>query len=368
MKKCCKNINITNPSVILPFIHKCLQKNKRRKAFRGMDAEALANQISLSIKARNIPDFKVTVCNRYDPASGKDRLIGHESALQRVYDYIVTFACADLWKRKIRPYQCAAIEGRGPYYGVRLLAKYIRKNNANIRYRKKKGMRYVDSCKYFVKLDIRKCFPSVDTDVLMKMLKHDIDNDDLLYIWEKTISSYKGCTNGLLIGSLPSQWACQYLISSICRKLETLKAVSHIVVHMDDILLFSSNRRKLLAAVEEIIDWTKLSLHLSIKRNYSIKNFSKEPLTMMGNTLFKNGRIRIASKTFIKMRRMALRIENSDITSVKRAKRFVSYKGYYLYSDHHKLEHKYHMRFLFAKAEEAISLAERKHKWNGPIV
>ena len=34
MKKCCKNIDVTNPKTIMPFIADCLHRHKRRRDFR----------------------------------------------------------------------------------------------------------------------------------------------------------------------------------------------------------------------------------------------------------------------------------------------------------------------------------------------
>ena len=111
-RRCCKNIDITNPETITPFIEECLRRHKRRHDFRklilkhgfnekdyenllnGTDnalqriSTCLAEEIADSIKNRNIPLFKTWATKKYDFSSCKERLIGNETCLQRLYDYV----------------------------------------------------------------------------------------------------------------------------------------------------------------------------------------------------------------------------------------------------------------------------------------
>ena len=83
VKRCCKNIDITNPEVITPFIENCLKRHWKRHDFRRMIREkefdyehiltdstmirtvarAFAVEIADTVKHRTIPKFRTWAKN-----------------------------------------------------------------------------------------------------------------------------------------------------------------------------------------------------------------------------------------------------------------------------------------------------------------
>lgn len=381
MKKCCKNIDVTNPKTIMPFIADCLHRHKRRRDFRReilrngitedyyerlltgapIDSVAMvfANKIAHAIKLRSIPQFKVHASEKYDDVSEKTRLIGNECCLQRMYDYVAVYSCMELWSKKMVDQQCSSMIGRGQLYGVRMIQRYTRKNNCHIDYCKRHSVKYVDKMRYFVKLDIYHCFPSMDRKLIKKRLAHDIGNADLLYLWDVLLDSYAPVTNGILIGALPSQWISQYILSSLYRRAMASGDVPYMVMYMDDMLLFSSNKNKLRKAVLTLCEYAKKELHLTIKPNWHIKRYNQEPVDMMGYVVYRNGKVRIRAKAFIHARRMALRINRSGSATLTQAQRLTSYKGCFLHSDCYGAWRKYKLEKAFMSAQAVISNYER---------
>lgn len=380
-KRCCKNIDITNTETITPFIEECLRRHKRRHDFKrlilkhgftekdyenllnGADnalqriSTCLAKEIAENIKNRNIPLFKTWATKKYDFSSCKERLIGNETCLQRLYDYVAVRSCAELWHRKLVENQCSSIPNRGQVYGMKLIRHYVLQDNRSMRYAKKHGHRYTRKCKYFVKLDLHHCYESIDRKLLLERLAHDIKNDDILYLWECLLKSYESSTQGLLIGALPSQYLSQYMVASIYRCATENNAITHMIVYMDDMLLFSSNRRKLLNTVKELIRWTKHYLKLSIKENFSIKRLDKEPIDMMGYVIHSNGKVTVREKSFLRLRRQMIRFEKNKCMSFRHAKRVVSYKGFLKHSNCARIKPKYYPAIKYA--QNIISLTER---------
>lgn len=381
MKKCCKSINITNPETIAPFIADCLRRHKRRRDFKreilqngttteeyekllegaSIDDVAMlfAKQIAHAIKTHNIPKFKVRASEKYDAVSEKTRLIGNESCLQRLYDYVAVYSCMELWERKMVGQQCSSMVGRGQLYGVRMIQRYTRKNNCHIDYCKRHGIKYTDKMRYFVKLDIYHCFSSMDRELIKQRLSHDVGNNDLLYLWGVLLDSYAPVTDGILIGALPSQWISQYMLSSLYRQAMAGGGVSYMIMYMDDMLLFSHSKSKLKKAVLSLCEYAKNELHLTVKPNWHIKRYDVEPIDMMGYVIHRNGKIRIRAKTFIHARRMALRIKRTAFATLTQAQRLVSYKGCFLHSDCHKAWQKYNLEKAFASAQNVVSNHER---------
>lgn len=384
MKRCCKDIDLTSADTIELFIEKCVKRHGRRRDFRhfilkkGLENEyrqflakkenalygishKLSVEIADMIKRRTIPSLNVWASQRYDESSRKMRLIGNETVLQRLLDYIVTYGCKELWKRKLFCQQCASIPNRGQIYGMRLLRHYALSDERAMKYAIAHHIRYTRKCKYFVKLDIRHCYENINRELLMEHLKHDIKNDDMLYLWSCLLKSYECVTDGILIGALPSQFASQYLVSNICRRALNNIAVTHMVTYMDDMVLFSSNRRKLLKAVNDLIKYANSELHLTIKPNFSIKCFSKEPLDMMGYVVHVNGKVTVRAKAFIHARRLIKRYKRNNYMTYTQAKRLISFKGYFIYSDCQKIQSEFFKAFKYA--QNVISKHERRKKY-----
>lgn len=374
MKKSCKNIDITNEEDIKPFIHECLKRHHRRYKFARLlhkigtadlneATDELARYAAWAVKTHNVPEFVPYTRERYDSTSEKRRLIGRECALQQVFDYIAVRSCAEIWRRRYALQQCSSIKHRGQIYGVKMIRGYILADIRAARYARSHRRHYTPKCKYFVKLDVRHCYQSIDRALFMELFAHDCGNDDILYLWRSLLKSYEkanGCT-GFLIGALPSQWAAQFILSFLYRKGICLSGVNHMVMFMDDMLLMGSNRRKLKRAAETLSRYAEAALHLQIKPNWHVKKLANEPIDMMGFVIRYNGKITIRAKNFIRARRMLLRQQRKPLI-YSQAKRLASYKGYFKYSDCRKLRKEMKLKSAFEQAQRTISDYERRKR------
>ena len=158
--------------------------------------ERAAEDLAREIKERDVHFPEIHYSMRYDGNSGKLREIGVESIKQQIYNYVAVNALKELFERKIGKYQCASVPGRGQVYGKNAIERWIRKNP--------------DKTRAGAKADVRHCYPSINTRKLMRFLRKQVKNDDLLYLVETLIASYK---QGLSIGSYLSQWLCNYYLS-----------------------------------------------------------------------------------------------------------------------------------------------------------
>lgn len=381
MKKSCKNIDIKKPDVIEPFIFDCLHRHWKNGKYQRLlhrlgapaastpeqlheAAASVARYVAQTIADRSMPQFCPRAWVRADRTTGKPRLIGSESALQQCYDYVAVYACQELWRRRFLGQQCSSIKDRGQLYGTRLIRSYILKDLRASHWAKKHGRRYTPQCKYFCKLDIKKCYPSVDKAILLQLLEHDLGNPDLLYLWQEILAAHGRLNTpepytGLLIGALPSQWAAQYLMSFICRYALSLD-ISHLVTFMDDMVAFGSNRRKLKKSIEELCRYAQEKLHLTIKDTWQIKRLGESSIDMMGFVVHASGKATIRARNFIRSRRLVLRAQERGHLDLRSAKRLTSYKGYYIYSDSERVCQKLKTLPVFKMAQRVISAHERR--------
>lgn len=411
--KSCKNIDITNPETIFPWVFDCIKRHIKRYDFRrllithGMPKETydkmvypvvngmidtraekdyylmkeyvmnIAIDCAERIKTRNLILKPVRIRERCDRTTDKVRYIGEEEAMQQCFDFIAVYSCADVWRRRIVPQQVSSIKGRGQIKGVKAITKWIKSDNRYIRYCKAHGLRYTSKVKCYGKEDIRKCYPSGRVEVFLPLLKKDVKNDDIIWLWEVLLLSHRVIIEGtdikymgFMIGALPSQWAMQYMISFIYRYVMSLKnsrgktIVSHAMIFLDDILLTASNRKQLKRAIISMVRFAKDFLQLEIKPTWHIKYLDDCGIDMMGYVIYRSGKIAIRGRDFIKNRRMALRFKarNGNIT-IEQARRICSKKGEYIHSNSAGVVQEYGLKEIFATAEAMVSRYDKEHRY-----
>lgn len=395
MKTYCKNIDITDTDTIKAFVFDYLTTsgNKgvnwkrndfldliesytpyRRNYLLNLESnglliclniisELLSQEISNRIKNKDLKLSPIRFFKRIDGISLKEREISNESPMQRIMDYIAVESLMPLFKAKIVYHQYASIKGKGQIVGKRAIERWVR--------RKK------DS-KFFCKLDIEKCFNSITKETVMKFLKRDIHkNSVLLWYVSALLNTYKKYEDGkliscgLVIGTLLSQWLCNYLLSYLYRYIDGLfrirksknnsiirvKLVKHILFYMDDVLLLDNRRTDLKSAIRKTIQWAKENLELTIHNNWAIKSI-KEPIDMMGFVIrFESTTIR--ERIFLRARRQFIRawkdIKTNKYLSKTRAYKIISYAGYFIHSNSKYFKKKYHFEIIKSKAKKSIS-------------
>ena len=395
MKKKCKNIDITDWQTVRPWVRDCIMRHKSRYDFKsllirhGLTKEeykkALINQeygifekaiVSISkeacehIKARELNLPPVVMRKMLDSTSGKIRDIGKESAMQQVYDHIAVRSCDEIFRCRMVDQQMSSIRGRGQIKGMQLIRKHIRDDNKAIRYAEKHGLYYASKCKHHVKLDVHLCYPSAELEIFMAILEHDCGNEVIIWLWRTLLTSHHiNGYEGFMIGALPSQWAVQMMLSFIYRYAMTLKyerrgktfkKISHMVMFMDDMLLFGSNRKQLLSAVKDICKYAKSELGFDIKPNYQIHELENTGVDMMGYVIYRNGKVEMRGRNYIKSRRVVLRYYANGRLVYPQAQRLNSYKGFYKYSDSRKVSQKLKLDKIFKYCSKLISAHDKE--------
>lgn len=396
MKRSCKNIDITDTETVYPWVLDCILRHKKRHDFRDMlihigkmlrceyydalhnhDTAAfsraaynIACEAVRRIAARQLNLRPVRIRQRVDKSSGKLRDIGDEEAMQQVLDHIAVGAAEQIWHRRIVYHQVSSMPGKGQVHGTQIIRKWIQQDNRAARWAHVHKVKYSRKCKYFVKLDIRKCYPSMRLEIFMQYFQRDCGNDDLLWLWETLLQSHRvNGHQGFMIGALPSQWACQYMLSFIyrfamdlhkMRRRKSQQLVTHMLLYMDDMLLFGSSRRDLKSAVRKIIAYTKDKFGLIIKPNWHIQSIDDAPVDMMGYANHSTGKTTIRTRIFLRARRIALRFLRRRRLNIQQAWRIASYKGYFIHSDSRKIIKKLRLTDLFAVAARTISRHDRR--------
>lgn len=392
MKRYCKNKDITDIKVITQCIYDCFVG----KWYRAETAQLIAQQGLLSYKAakylgrkgdkeelkasidRLAQSIQVNIINRtvsfppiitrkmQDANSGKLRKIGREKMLQQIYDYIAVYGIEELCRKKLGYSQCACMPGRGQIYGKRIIEKWLKHD--------------LSGTKYCIKCDIQKCYPSINHDILLKFLRRDIKNNNLIWLLETLIKTHG---TGLSIGSYLSQYLCNYLLSyayhyateqlaiTKTRRGQTkrVRLVNHVLFYMDDIMFLGGNKRHLKQAFEMFREYARSVLGLTIKPNWRLFRVQYKDhngrihggiIDIMG---FKIGRYNttLRRRIFIRARRKILKIRKAirkrQKIPLKLAAGAVALYGWFKHCNCYKFRRKYNS--IIKIARKVISRAAK---------
>ena len=119
---------------------------------------------------------------------------------------------------------------------------------------------------WFLKLDVRAFFASVDHEVLRAALRHKLKGRGVLDLCDRIIAAYATSPGrGLPIGALTSQHFANYYLAPLDRLIQGSLRAPAMVRYMDDIVVWcrsNAEAREVLRAVEECAG---VALHLALK-------------------------------------------------------------------------------------------------------
>lgn len=167
----------------------------------------------------------------------------------------------------------SSIKGKGP------LACMKRIHEASYYYHKR-GM---NDMKYYLKMDIRKFYPSIDHERLKQKYCKLFKDPDLLGLIFNIIDSVLP-EEGVPIGNYLSQFSGNLYLSDFDHLMKERYQIKHYYRYMDDMVLFGDNMGDLDTLVDEIIPMLSYE-GLMVKPNYLIRRLA-EGLDFVGYKIF----------------------------------------------------------------------------------
>lgn len=295
----------------------------------------IARKIIEEIESRAIEFEPIKIRTRIDASSGKIREIGISSMKQQIFDYIIINAMMAMLVAKIGVYQCSSIKGRGQIYAKKAAEKFIRKKYMH--------------CRYIVKGDIRKYYPSVNHDKLLQMLRRDIKSKDVVYIAECLLRTYSGNGVGLCIGTYFSQYMGNYYLSEIYHRVyeelrierktkdgtKMVKPVYKAIFYADDFVLFGANKKYLKIAMKWFKEKLQYDYGLEIKHGqYELTDMSADKafIDFVGFRIYKE-RTDIRRRVFRRICKTMRRLRRHIGNKLYNSRVLTSYHGFVKYSD-----------------------------------
>jgi retron-type reverse transcriptase len=202
--------------------------------------------------------FRFTI---FDP---KKRTIHAACFQDRVLHHASINYAGPILDRALAPSTFACRPGKGPLAAVKWVQHCMRR------------------FPWYVKVDIKRYFDSIDHAVLHDLLKRRLKGDGFLKLLGRIIQSYRTKPGkGLPIGSLTSQHFANYYLDGPDRFILEHPSVCAHARYMDDTIWWCADRMTAKRTVMEVKEWLKRHRLLELKENVQV-NRSLSGVTFCG--------------------------------------------------------------------------------------
>lgn len=200
----------------------------------------------------------------FDP---KERLICAASFKERVLHHAIMNICHENFEKFQIFDSYASRTGKGTYAALERAKCFQRKYQ------------------WFLKLDVRKYFDSIDHCILKRLLARRFKDKTLLNVFYSIIDSYQTTNgNGLPIGNLTSQYFANHYLALADHHINEKLQASAYVRYMDDMVIWSNDKSKLLKIGSEFQNFIETELELILKP--FCLNATDKGLPFLGYLLF----------------------------------------------------------------------------------
>lgn len=194
----------------------------------------------------------------------------------------------------------------------------------------KRAQYFSGKFEWYLKLDIRKYFDSIDHTIMIRLLFRRIKDDDVLRLFWDIFQTYETLPGkGMPIGNLISQHLANFYLGRFDHRIKEERKVRGYLRYMDDFILFGKNKSDLKTEIPLIRDFLTKELELELKPIQL--NRSVRGIPFLGYRVFPNrillspaGKRRFVRK-FIAFERKWVKGEWSDDTLVRHMEPLFAY-------------------------------------------
>lgn len=260
---------------------------------------------------------------RHIVSNRKDREIEIARLKDHIVQWMAMLTIEDLETKKMYRHSCGNLPRRGIEDARKTVEKWVRSGD----------------CKFFVKLDIRRFYQTVNLKKLSDLLARHIKDKKFLALLEQIVYSSAEWTSiiedpcNLAIGYYSSPWFANIYLTPLDdfitgelykeRRGKRVRYVKHYLRYVDDLLLMGTSKTDLKKAVKRIIAFCKEELEVEIKTAWEICQIGEllpadrngrmkvklgtKRVDIVGYT-FTTTTTRVRAHNFLRIRKLAKRI------------------------------------------------------------
>ena len=202
----------------------------------------------------------------------------------RIIQWAIMLQIDSIFEKQFTNFTCASLPNRGIHKVLSLLDKYLKD---------------VKGTQYCLKVDIHHFYPSINKEILKKMLRKKFKDPELLWILDLIIDSHD---EGLPIGSYLSQYLANFYLSYFDHWLVEEKKAKYVIRYMDDIIILSDNKKFLHQLKKDMEIYLKNELDLQLKDNWQVFLTNSRGIDFVGYVTFHTHKLlrKKTKKRFIK--------------------------------------------------------------------
>lgn len=159
--------------------------------------------------------------------------------------------------------------------------------------------------KFCLKMDIKKCYPSIDKNILSQILRKHISCQRTLNVLDRIIFEFPD--SGIPIGSLTSQYFANIYLHELDNYMKHDLKIKYVVRYADDICIYSSRKLDLHHYFEKINKFVNEQLNIQIKNNWRIIPVKTDGVDFVGY-VFRGTHIKLRKRVKVKMEKIARRV------------------------------------------------------------
>jgi RNA-directed DNA polymerase len=228
----------------------------------------------------------------HDP---KERTICAASFRERVLHHALMNICDPVLERAAVFDSYACRKGKGRLAAVGRAQEYARRHE------------------WYLKMDIRKYFDSIDQTILARLLRGKFKDESLLALFDQILASYHTVPGrGVPIGNLTSQHFANFYLGPLDRFIKEGLRRRACVRYMDDFVVWGSSGAELREVCGRVREFLASELKLEIKGNPAI-NRTELGMDFLGYRIFPEV-LRLARRSKVRFARKFRRYEQTYLT------------------------------------------------------
>lgn len=184
---------------------------------------------------------------------------------------------------------------------------------------------------FALKCDIRKFFNSVDQDILLKLIKKEIQDDSAIWLVEKIIKSFeKDKDRGLPLGNVTSQLFANIYLNELDQFIKHKLKIKYYLRYCDDFIILGKDKERLIELIPLIDNFLKEKLKLTLHSDKIIIRKYHQGIDFLGYVSLPHYRVlrtKTKKRIFKKIKIKKEYLENRLITENSFNQSFQSYLG-----------------------------------------
>lgn len=232
----------------------------------------------------------------------------------RIIHHAIMNVIEPIWFKTLIRDTYSAIKTRGIHDGVT---------------RVKNALQDKENTQFCLKLDVKKYYPSINNELLKKVIRKKIKDNNLLWLLDEIINS----TKGVPIGNYLSQYFGNLFLSGFDHWIKEQKREKYYFRYCDDIVILGRDKAHLHNLRNEIAAYLSIK-DLTVKKNWQIFPVDIRGIDFLGYRFFNNYTLvrKSISKKLIK-RILAIKSNHSRLSTSQVVNSIMSYMGWLKYGN-----------------------------------